>query len=127
MKRLGLLVVLLFSFSSFASGLDGYIRAREYALRFTNVISNVGLTYTIGREDDTAKRLTVTSGSRTAIANGKTVTLDRGAKVDLRGLLIPPNALRYLGCTVWAVQNKGQPEVRTTCDGKSYDLQFFAK
>lgn len=124
MKNLGLLVVVLFSFSSFASGLDGYIRAREYALRFTNVISTNGTTYTIGREDDKARRLTVTPGSRVATADGRTVTLDRGVKVDNRGLLIPPTALRYLGCSV---AMKGTAEVNVTCDGSSYALQHFKK
>ncbi len=125
MKRLGVLLVLLFSVSSFASGLDGYVRAREFATRFANVISDNGNgTYTIGREDDKARRLTVTPGSRLALVGTRKVTLDRGVKVDVRGLLIPPTALRYLGCSIAA---KGTGEVMVKCDGTSYAIQRFAK
>jgi hypothetical protein len=117
----------LFALSSLAAGsLSDYIRAREYALRFTNVIAVQGLTYTIGRDNSDPKRLTVVSGSRDAFIGGiggRKVKLDRGAKVDNRGLLIPASALKFLEC---AVKVQGA-EVLTTCNGKSYPLQRFSK
>ena len=92
------LLTSLFALSSLAeSGLTDYIRAREYASRFANVIAVQGLTYTIGRNNADPKRLTVVSGSRDAFIGGiggRKVKLDRGAKVDSRGLLIPASALK---------------------------------
>jgi hypothetical protein len=101
-----------------------YIRAREFALRFGNVISVSGKDYTIGRKNEDPQRLTVTSGSRDAFVGGpggRPVRLARAAKVDNRGLLIPASALRYLGCSV-AAQDAS---ATVTCDGKSYALQSF--
>ena len=112
--------------SSLAGGLSDYIRAREFALRFTNVISVQGLTYTIGRNNADPTRLTVVSGSRDAYIGGiggRKIKLDRAAKVDFRGLLIPASALKLLGCSV-AEQGK---EILTVCNGKSYGLQRFQK
>jgi hypothetical protein len=123
--KLSAVLALIFTASSLAqSNLSNYIRAREFALRFANVIAVNGLNYTIGRNNDDPKRLMVTSGSRDAYvggAGGQLVRLSRAAKVDNRGLLIPANALRYLGCTV-ATQ---AASILVTCDGKSYALQAF--
>jgi hypothetical protein len=126
------------------SSLDGYIRAREFVFRFANVISSRDeITYTIGRDDrQTAKRsiktgeiiprLEVKSGSSRAYVlhmRGKTVIsrkflrLERGVKVDAaHGLLIPPRALRSLGCTVSSASSTA---VRVTCDGVTYNLQAY--
>ncbi len=129
MKKVLLTALVLSSFAllSLAAGsLTDYIRAREFALRFTNVISSQGTTYTIGRNNEDPKRLTVVSGSRDAYVggvNGQRVKLDRGARVDNRGLLIPASALQLLGCSV-ALQGK---DILATCDGKSYPLQRFSK
>ena len=116
-----------FALSSLAqSSLTDYIRAREFALRFTNVIAVQGLTYTIGRDNADPKRLTVVSGSRDAFIGGiggRKVRLDRGAKVDNRGLLIPATALKFLEC---AVKLRGA-DILATCNGKSYPLQRFSK
>jgi hypothetical protein len=112
--------------SSQAAGLSDYIRAREFALRFANLISAQGSTYTIGRNNQDPRRLTVVVGSRDAYVGGlggQRVKLERGAKVDARGLLIPASALRYLNCTLLE-QGK---EILVTCDGKSYPLQRFAR
>ena len=121
------LLTSLFALSSLAAGsLTDYIRAREYASRFANVIAVQGLTYTIGRNNADPKRLTVVSGSRDAFIGGiggRKVRLDRGAKVDNRGLLIPASALKYLEC---AVKLQGA-NVLTTCNGRSYPLQRFSK
>jgi hypothetical protein len=121
-----LIFTLCFATSSFAAGLSDYIRAREFASRFTNVISVQGLTYTIGRNNADPARLTVVSGSRDAYIGGiggRKIKLDRAAKVDIRGLLIPASALKLLGCSV---AEKGK-EILTTCNGKSYGLQRFVK
>ena len=121
-----LILTLLFTTLSFAAGLGDYVRAREFASRFTNVISVQGLTYTIGRNNADPMRLTVVSGSRDAYIGGiggRKIKLERAAKVDLRGLLIPASALKLLGCRV-AEQGK---EILTTCNGKSYGLQRFVK
>jgi hypothetical protein len=126
-KSVGILLSLLaLTLSSSAAGLTDYIRAREFALRFANIIAAQGNQYTLGRDNEDPKRLTVTVGSRTAFvggSGGRRVTLDRGAKVDLRGLLIPATALRFIGCTL-----SDQPkDILVTCDGKSYALQRFAR
>jgi hypothetical protein len=127
------------------SSLNGYIRAREFVMRFANIISSTDeITYTIGRDDrQTAKRsikpgeiiprLQVKSGSRRAYVmqmSGKTMLskkvlfLERGVKVDgMHGLLIPPRALRSLGCTVGTASSKA---VRVTCDGVTYNLEMYA-
>ena len=121
------LLTFLFALSSLAqSSLTDYIRAREYASRFANVISVQGLTYTIGRNNADPKRLTVVAGSRDAFIGGiggRKIKLDRGARVDNRGLLIPASALKLLGCSV-KLQGAN---VLTTCNGRSYPLQRFAK
>ena len=121
------LLTSLFAVSSIAAGnLTDYIRAREYALRFANVIAVQGLTYTIGRDNADPKRLTVVSGSRDAFIGGiggRKIKLDRGAKVDNRGLLIPASALKFLEC---AVKLQGA-NVLTICNGRSYPLQRFPK
>jgi hypothetical protein len=126
------------------SSLNGYIRAREFVLRFANIISSTDeITYTIGRDDrqntkrsikpgEIIPRLQVKSGSRRAYVmqmRGKTmlskkvVFLERGVKVDgAHGLLIPPRALRSLGCTVGTASSKA---VRVTCDGVTYDLAMY--
>ena len=126
------------------SSLNGYVRAREFVLRFANIISSKDeITYTIGRDDrQTAKRsikpgeiiprLQVKSGSRRAYVmqmRGKTMLskrvlfLERGVKVDgTHGLLIPPRALRSLGCTVGTASSKA---VRVTCDGVTYNLAMY--
>ena len=121
------LLTSLCALSSLAAGsLTDYVRAREYASRFANVIAVQGLTYTIGRNNADPKRLTVVSGSRDAFIGGiggRKVRLDRGAKVDSRGLLIPASALKYLEC---AVKLQGA-NVLTTCNGRSYPLQRFSK
>ena len=121
------LLSLLFALSSLAqSSLTDYIRAREYASCFANVIAVQGLTYTIGRNNADPKRLTVVSGSVDAFIGGiggRKIKLDRGAKVDNRGLLIPASALKLLGCSV-KLQGAN---VLTTCNGRSYPLQRFAK
>jgi hypothetical protein len=127
------------------SSLNGYVRAREFVMRFANVISSRDeITYLIGRDDrQTAKRsikpgeiiprLQVKSGSRRAYVmqmRGSTVLskrvlfLERGVKVDgMHGLLIPPRALRSLGCTVGTASSKA---VRVTCDGVTYNLAVYA-
>jgi hypothetical protein len=127
-----------------ASSLNGYIRAREFVMRFANVISSRDeITYTIGRDDrQTAKRsvkrgeviprLEVKSGSRRAyvmqmrgskMLSKKVLYLERGVKVDgMHGLLIPPRALRSLGCTVGTASSK---VVRVTCDGVTYNLAMY--
>ena len=121
------LLTFLFALSSLAqSSLTDYIRAREYASRFANVIAVQGLTYTIGRNNADPKRLTVVAGSRDAFIGGiggRKIKLDRGARVDNRGLLIPASALKLLGCSV-KLQGAN---VLTTCNGRSYPLQRFAK
>ncbi|NJK43103.1 MAG: hypothetical protein HC933_01525 [Pleurocapsa sp. SU_196_0] len=121
-----MLTLSIFTLSSFAAGLSDYIRAREFALRFANVIGAQGTTYTLGRDNEDPRRLTVVAGSRDAYIGGlggQRVKLDRGAKVDARGLLIPASALKYLGCTV---RDAGK-DILATCDGKSYSLQRFAR
>jgi hypothetical protein len=126
------------------SSLNGYVRAREFVMRFANVISSKDeITYTIGRDDrQSAKRsikpgeiiprLQVKSGSRRAyvmqmrgstILSKKVLFLERGVKVDgMHGLLIPPRALRSLGCTVGTASSRA---VRVTCDGVTYNLAMY--
>ncbi len=149
MKRFTLLLTIAVAITSFPteakSSLNGYIRAREFVLRFANIISSTDeITYTIGRDDrqstkrsikpgEIIPRLQVKSGSRRAYVmqmRGKTTLskrvlfLERGVKVDgLHGLLIPPRALRSLGCTVGTASSQA---VRVTCDGVTYNLQVYA-
>ena len=149
MKRFTLLLTIAVAITSFPteakSSLNGYIRAREFVLRFANIISSTDeITYTIGRDDrqstkrsikpgEIIPRLQVKSGSRRAYVmqmRGKTMLskrvlfLERGVKVDgLHGLLIPPRALRSLGCTVGTASSQA---VRVTCDGVTYNLQVYA-
>jgi hypothetical protein len=125
-KMILLIALVLLISSSSAAGLSDYIRAREFALRFANIISAQGTTYTMGRNNQDPRRLTVVVGSRDAYVGGlggQRVKLERGAKVDARGLLIPASALRYLECTL-RDQSK---DILVTCDGKSYPLQRFAR
>jgi hypothetical protein len=149
MKKISLFVAVIamtaLSFPTEAkSSLNGYVRAREFVMRFANIISSKDeITYTIGRDDrQTAKRsikpgeiiprLQVKSGSRRAYVmqmSGSTVLskrvlfLERGVKVDgTHGLLIPPRALRSLGCTVGTASSKA---VRVTCDGVTYNLEMY--
>jgi hypothetical protein len=142
---LALIALTITSFPTEAkSSLNGYIRAREFVMRFANVISSRDeITYTIGRDDrQTAKRsikpgeliprLEVKSGSRRAyviqmrgstILSKRVLFLERGVKVDgTHGLLIPPRALRSLGCTVGTASSKA---VRVTCDGVTYNLEMY--
>jgi hypothetical protein len=151
MKKFTLLLLAAMTFASLPveaktkSSLNGYIRAREFVLRFANIISSTDeITYTIGRDDrqntkrsikpgEVIPRLQVKSGSRRAYVmqmRGKTVLskkvlfLERGVKVDgMHGLLIPPRALRSLGCTVGTASSQA---VRVTCDGVTYNLQVYA-
>ena len=149
MKKFTLLLTIAVAITSFPteakSSLNGYIRAREFVLRFANIISSTDeITYTIGRDDrqsskrsikpgEIIPRLQVKSGSRRAYVmqmRGKTMLskrvlfLERGVKVDgLHGLLIPPRALRSLGCTVGTASSQA---VRVTCDGVTYNLQVYA-
>ena len=126
------------------SSLNGYIRAREFVMRFANIISSKDeITYTIGRDDrqsakrsikpgEVIPRLEVTSGSRRAyvmrmrdgvMISKRVLNLERGVKVDgLHGLLIPPRVLRSLGCTVGTASSKA---VRVTCDGVTYNLAMY--
>jgi hypothetical protein len=125
-KMILLIALVLLISSSSAADLSDYIRAREFALRFANIISAQGTTYTMGRNNQDPRRLTVVVGSRDAYVGGlggQRVKLERGAKVDARGLLIPASALRYLECTL-RDQSK---DILVTCDGKSYPLQRFAR
>ena len=149
MKKFTLLLTIAVAITSFPteakSSLNGYIRAREFVLRFANIISSTDeITYTLGRDDrqsskrsikpgEIIPRLQVKSGSRRAYVmqmRGKTMLskrvlfLERGVKVDgLHGLLIPPRALRSLGCTVGTASSQA---VRVTCDGVTYNLQVYA-
>jgi hypothetical protein len=111
------------------ASMTGYVRAREFAMRFTRVIKRDGPnTYTIGREDEpNARRLRVEGGSRTAWAVVKgtsrtKVLLPRGVKVDARGLLLPPSVLVYMGCGVKAESATG---LRVSCDGVTYSLARY--
>ena len=111
------------------AGIAGYVRAREFAMRFTRVIKRDGPnTYTIGREDEPdARRLRVEGGSRTAwaVVNNTSrtrVRLPRGVKVDSRGLLLPPSVLVYMGCGVKA---ESASSLRVSCDGVSYSLARY--
>ena len=111
------------------SNITGYVRAREFAMRFTRVIKRDGPnTYTIGREDEPdARRLRVEGGSRKAWASvtgtSRTlVRLPRGVKVDSRGLLLPPSVLVHMGCRVKA---ESASSLRVTCDGVTYSLARY--
>jgi hypothetical protein len=126
------------------SSLNGYVRAREFVMRFANIISSKDeITYTIGRDDrqsakrsikpgEVIPRLEVKSGSRRAyvmrmrdgvMISKRVLNLERGVKVDgTHGLLIPPRALRSLGCTVGTASSKA---VRVTCDGVTYNLAMY--
>ena len=120
--------------NAFAQGLTGYVRAREFSMRFANVISTRDeITFTIGREDDpTAIRLRVKAGSSVGFTVNpvtkvtRKVTFSRGVKVDSRGLLLPIEGLRSLGCT-FRPNAITRTSVRTTCDGKTYNLQRYAR
>jgi hypothetical protein len=119
------------------SSLNGYIRAREFVMRFANIISSKDeITYTTAKRSikpgEIIPRLQVKSGSRRAyvmqmrgstILSKKVLFLERGVKVDgMHGLLIPPRALRSLGCTVGTASSKA---VRVTCDGVTYNLEMY--
>jgi hypothetical protein len=115
-----------------AAKATGYVRAREFSMRFSNVISSRDqITFTIGREDKpNALRLQVKAGSYVGYMvdrrDFKTsrMVFSRGVKVDDRGLLLPVEALRGLGCRVWPYSST---QVRVVCDGKSYRLQRYAR
>ena len=96
MKKFTLLLTIAVAITSFPteakSSLNGYIRAREFVLRFANIISSTDeITYTIGRDDrqsskrsikpgEIIPRLQVKSGSRRAYVmqmRGKTMLSKR--------------------------------------------------
>ena len=139
-KRASLLALLALVFASLwfssasAQVLTGYVRAREFSMRFANVISTRDeITFTIGREDDpTAIRLRVKAGSSIGYTVNpvtkitRKVAFTRGVKVDTRGLLLPVEALRFLGCTIPKTAFT-RTSLRATCDGKTYNLQRYAR
>jgi hypothetical protein len=137
-KRANLLALLavatLWFSSTSAQGLRGYVRAREFSMRFANVISTRDeITFTIGREDDpTAIRLRVKAGSSIGYTVNpvtkvtRRVAFTRGVKVDTRGLLLPIEALRSLGCTI-PQTTITRTSVRATCDGKTFKLQRYVR
>jgi hypothetical protein len=102
-------------------------------MRFANVISTRDeITFTIGREDDpTAIRLRVKAGSSVGYTINpvtkltRKVTFSRGVKVDTRGLLLPIEALRSLGCV--PPTSITRTTLRATCDGKTYTLQRYVR
>ncbi len=120
--------------SASAQALTGYVRAREFSMRFANVISTRDeITFTIGREDDpTAIRLRVKAGSSVGYTINpvtkvtRRVAFTRGVKVDTRGLLLPVEALRSLGCSI-PKATITRTRLRATCDGKTYNLQRYAR
>jgi hypothetical protein len=120
--------------STSAQGASEYVRAREFSMRFANVISSHDeIHFTIGREDDpTAIRLRVKAGSSVGSTLNpvtkvtRKITFTRGVKVDTRGLLLPIEALRSLGCT-FQPNASSSPTIRTTCDGKTYTLTHYAR
>ncbi len=130
MKKFALIALVFCLCTASAQNIAGYIRAREFALRFTNVIGTTDQrTFTIGREGEHARRLIVTAGSRYArIMTGsrleRRILLERAVKVDLRGLLIPPSAVRWLGCTAYSAN---RDTVQVGCDKTIYGLQRFMK
>jgi hypothetical protein len=116
-----------------ARGATQYVRAREFSMRFANVISTRDeITFTIGREDDpTAIRLRVKAGSNIGYTINpvtkvtRRVTFSRGVKVDTRGLLLPIEALSSLGCVSMTAITP--TTLRASCDGKTYNLQHYAR
>ena len=102
-------------------------------MRFANVISTGDeINFTIGREDDpTAIRLRVKAGSSVGYTVNpvtkvtRKVAFSRGVKVDSRGLLLPIEALRALGCNAPTAITR--TSLRATCDGKTYTLQRYAR
>lgn len=131
---LGAALAALWFSSASAQGLTGYVRAREFSMRFANVISTHDeITFTIGREDDpTAIRLRVKAGSSVGFTLNpvthvtRMVRFTRGVKVDGRGLLLPIEALRSLDCTFRPTATT-RTTVRATCNGKTYNLQRYPR
>ncbi len=110
--------------SASAANPDGYVRVREFAVRFGNVISQEAGKYVIGVEfGGKSQRLTFFPNSRRAILNGKTVQLERATKVENKlVLLVPPSSLKLLGCSV---QDQSPSKVLVQCAKTKYALNRY--
>jgi hypothetical protein len=111
--------------TSSAANLDGYIRIREFAVRFGNVISQESNKYVVGVEfGGKSQRMTFFPNSKKAIINGKTVQLERATKVQSSAvLLVPPSALKLLGC---GVQDESPQKIFVQCANTKYALTRYS-